>query len=160
MSHVETTAPIGVNKLYFAAWRWHFYAGLYVIPFLVMLACSGLMILWFTAIAPEYGDRLAVPQGTQALALTAQEAAVLAAHPGTIDKYMGDCVMAFWGAPVPNAHHTRDAVRAALAMQRAALAHKAASERECSVPLTDAEMTRQGRALARQRGAARDAPRH
>ena len=88
MSHVETTAPHGVNKLYFAAWRWHFYAGLYVIPFLVMLACSGLMILWFTTIAPEYGDRLAVPQGAQALALTAQEAAVLAAHPGTIDKYI------------------------------------------------------------------------
>jgi uncharacterized iron-regulated membrane protein len=88
MSHVETTAPVGVNKLYFAAWRWHFYAGLYVIPFLMMLACSGLMILWFTTIAPEYGDRLAVPQGTQALALTAQEAAVLAAHPGTIDKYI------------------------------------------------------------------------
>ncbi|SMO90464.1 hypothetical protein SAMN06265380_11618 [Ruegeria faecimaris] len=22
----------GANKLYFAAWRWHFYAGLYVIP--------------------------------------------------------------------------------------------------------------------------------
>ena len=57
-------------------------------PFLVMLACSGLMILWFTTIAPEYGDRLAVPQGAQALALTAQEAAVLAAHPGTIDKYI------------------------------------------------------------------------
>ena len=24
---------------------------------------------------------------------------------GTIDKYMGDCVMAFWGAPVPDPHH-------------------------------------------------------
>ena len=88
MSHVEPTAPNGVNKLYFAVWRWHFYAGLYVIPFLVMLAASGLIILWFTAIAPEYGDGLAVPQGDKALTLTAQEAAVLAAHPGTIDKYI------------------------------------------------------------------------
>ena len=75
MSHVETTTPNGAHKLYFAAWRWHFYAGLYVIPFLVMLACSGLMILWFTTIAPEYGDGLAVPQGDKALTLTAQEAA-------------------------------------------------------------------------------------
>lgn len=23
-----------INPLYFAVWRWHFYAGLYVIPFL------------------------------------------------------------------------------------------------------------------------------
>lgn len=24
----------GLDRLYFAAWRWHFYAGLFVIPFL------------------------------------------------------------------------------------------------------------------------------
>ena len=35
---------------------------------------------------------------------------------GTIDKYMGDAVMAFWGAPLANEHHARDAVLAALAM--------------------------------------------
>jgi len=37
-------------------------------------------------------------------------------HRGTIDKYMGDCVMAFWGAPVETADHARLAVQAALAM--------------------------------------------
>lgn len=37
-------------------------------------------------------------------------------HQGTIDKYMGDCVMAFWGAPVPTADHARRAVAAALEM--------------------------------------------
>jgi adenylate cyclase len=43
--------------------------------------------------------------------------AVIHAHRGTIDKYMGDCVMAFWGAPLDNMHHARDAVLAGLAMQ-------------------------------------------
>ncbi len=41
---------------------------------------------------------------------------VIQAHRGTIDKYMGDAVMAFWGAPLANEHHARDAVLAALAM--------------------------------------------
>jgi adenylate cyclase len=36
---------------------------------------------------------------------------------GTIDKYVGDSIMAFWGAPEPNPEHARGAVEAALAMQ-------------------------------------------
>ena len=35
---------------------------------------------------------------------------------GTIDKYMGDCVMAFWGAPVEMGDHANLAVRTALQM--------------------------------------------
>jgi adenylate cyclase len=38
---------------------------------------------------------------------------------GTIDKYMGDCVMAFWGAPVDTADHAKLAVNAAMEMSRA-----------------------------------------
>jgi len=44
---------------------------------------------------------------------------VIRMHRGTIDKYMGDCVMAFWGAPVPSAEHATQAVRAALDMKKA-----------------------------------------
>jgi adenylate cyclase len=44
---------------------------------------------------------------------------VIQAHAGTIDKYMGDCVMAFWGAPEPQADHAARAVRCALALQAA-----------------------------------------
>lgn len=38
---------------------------------------------------------------------------------GTIDKYMGDCIMAFWGAPIDNPNHARDAVLAGMEMQAA-----------------------------------------
>lgn len=39
---------------------------------------------------------------------------------GTLDKYIGDAVMAFWGAPVPDAEHARQGVITALEMQKAA----------------------------------------
>ncbi|MCP5159500.1 MAG: adenylate/guanylate cyclase domain-containing protein [Gammaproteobacteria bacterium] len=36
---------------------------------------------------------------------------------GTVDKYIGDAIMAFWGAPLPDPKHARHAVDAALAMK-------------------------------------------
>ncbi|WP_293375077.1 adenylate/guanylate cyclase domain-containing protein [Phenylobacterium sp.] len=41
---------------------------------------------------------------------------IVGAHGGTIDKYVGDCVMAFWGAPQADTNHARHAVAAAEAM--------------------------------------------
>jgi adenylate cyclase len=38
---------------------------------------------------------------------------------GTIDKYIGDCIMAFWNAPVHDSEHARHALHAALAMRQA-----------------------------------------
>jgi adenylate cyclase len=38
-------------------------------------------------------------------------------HRGTLDKYIGDAIMAFWGAPVSDADHARQGVLAGLAMQ-------------------------------------------
>jgi adenylate cyclase len=43
---------------------------------------------------------------------------VIYRHRGTIDKYIGDCIMAFWGAPLPDPMHARNAIVAALEMQR------------------------------------------
>ncbi len=38
---------------------------------------------------------------------------------GTIDKYMGDAMMAFWNAPLDDAEHAKNACKAALGMQAA-----------------------------------------
>ncbi len=50
--------------------------------------------------------------------LTAMTTVILKEH-GTIDKYIGDCIMAFWNAPIELAGHARHACAAALAMQKA-----------------------------------------
>ena len=42
---------------------------------------------------------------------------VIRDHRGTLDKYIGDAIMAFWGAPVDEPEHARQGVLAALGMQ-------------------------------------------
>jgi len=49
--------------------------------------------------------------------LTRMSKAVLA-HQGTIDKYIGDCLMAFWNAPLPVVEHADQACLAVLDMRR------------------------------------------
>ena len=44
---------------------------------------------------------------------------IIKRHNGTLDKYIGDCAMAFWGAPIPNPNHAAACVRAAIEIQRA-----------------------------------------
>ncbi len=51
-------------------------------------------------------------------------------HQGTIDKYIGDSVMAFWNAPSPVPNHPAMACRAALDIQR-----QIADHRESTTPL-------------------------
>jgi adenylate cyclase len=43
---------------------------------------------------------------------------VIYRHRGTIDKYMGDAIMAFWGAPLAAPDHARQGILAALQMHR------------------------------------------
>jgi adenylate cyclase len=69
----------------------------------------------FTTIAETYKDN---PHGLTTLMnrfLTPLTNAIMARN-GTIDKYMGDAVMAFWNAPLDDAAHESDACHAALDM--------------------------------------------
>jgi adenylate cyclase len=54
--------------------------------------------------------------------LTEMSSIIRSRHRGTLDKYIGDAIMAFWGAPVEDPDHARNAVLAALDMQRACAA--------------------------------------
>ncbi|WP_027858756.1 CHASE2 domain-containing protein [Marinobacterium jannaschii] len=45
--------------------------------------------------------------------------ALIYRHRGTVDKYIGDAVMAFWGAPLADPQHQRQALDAAMAMLEA-----------------------------------------
>jgi class 3 adenylate cyclase/CHASE2 domain-containing sensor protein len=56
---------------------------------------------------------------------------------GTLDKYIGDCVMAFWGAPTPNEKHALACVRAAIDTQRAV--HVLNQRRLAEAPAREAE---------------------
>ena len=80
-TRAATARPASAH-LYRAIWRWHFYAGICVLPFVLVLAVSGLAML-----ASEPLDRYAyaellrvTPTGTP-LAASQQVAAVAAAHP-------------------------------------------------------------------------------
>ena len=44
---------------------------------------------------------------------------VIISNGGTIDKFMGDCIMAFWNAPIENKKHRELAVKSALEMTKA-----------------------------------------
>lgn len=69
--------------------------------------------------AKTYFDRIAAEQLATVNLYLGKIADTIKNHNGTLDKYMGDCVMAFWGAPVNNPAHAHDCVHAAIEAQRA-----------------------------------------
>jgi adenylate cyclase len=72
-------------------------------------------IAGFTGLSERMGDRI-VPLLSRYLDVTSE---VIVANGGTIDKFIGDAVMAFWGAPTPQHDHALLCCRAALACRDA-----------------------------------------
>jgi adenylate cyclase len=69
----------------------------------------------FTGLSERMGDRV-VPLLSRYLDVVS---AVIVANGGTIDKFIGDAVMAFWGAPTAQEDHAVRCCRAALACSKA-----------------------------------------
>ena len=67
----------------------------------------------FTHISEQLGDNLVEFLGDY----LSEMSAVIQGGQGTIDKYIGDAIMAFWGAPVPSEQHAHQACRTALRCQ-------------------------------------------
>jgi uncharacterized iron-regulated membrane protein len=66
------------SRFHAVAWRWHFYAGLYVVPFLLMLALTGLVMVFFTGFQTRLGPAVTVSVADHApLPVSAQAQAAL-----------------------------------------------------------------------------------
>lgn len=77
------------SDLYRAVWRWHFYAGLLVLPFMITLAVTGALYLFrdeIEAIVHSDLKRVAVEE-TAVTAPSAMVEAALSAHPGAALKF-------------------------------------------------------------------------
>ncbi|WP_036142553.1 PepSY-associated TM helix domain-containing protein [Luteibacter sp. 9135] len=81
MTHAATSSSRATYRL---IWRWHFYAGLFCLPFIVWLATTGMIYLFKPQIEPFLERQYAhVTQGP-ARPASVQVAAALAAVPGTV----------------------------------------------------------------------------
>jgi uncharacterized iron-regulated membrane protein len=76
------------TRLYRAVWRWHFYAGLYVIPFLLVLACTGLVMVYGNSIETFLGAKHYVAPGGERASYESQSQAAVAAIPSGKLKLM------------------------------------------------------------------------
>lgn len=82
VSGAERASP--PSRFYLAAWRWHFYAGLFVIPFLMALAVTGMAMMYIGYFDGRDGENITVsiPENAEVLSPLAQAGAALASQPG------------------------------------------------------------------------------
>jgi class 3 adenylate cyclase/CHASE2 domain-containing sensor protein len=69
--------------------------------------------------AEQFRDKVAAETLDTVNMYLARIADQIKKHDGTLDKYIGDCVMAFWGAPTPNEKHAVACVRSTIDAQLA-----------------------------------------
>ena len=88
MSTTSRDGAIG-SVLYRALWRWHFFAGLLILPFVLLLCVTGSIYLFKNSINDGLHAelRLVTPQTGPALAPSTLVAAALTAHPGSLRGY-------------------------------------------------------------------------
>lgn len=74
--------------LYRAVWRWHFYAGLLVLPFLLVLAVTGIIMLYGNSIETVLGPRYTISADGGRASFAAQADAAQNAVPGSTVKML------------------------------------------------------------------------
>ena len=75
---------VNENTLFYkAAWRWHFYAGIFVTPFMLILAITGMVMMYIGYFDGRDGEKVTVPVPQHAIMLTLQEQSniALSTHP-------------------------------------------------------------------------------
>lgn len=86
---VSDNTVAGGNQFYFAAWRWHFYAGLYVVPFLLVLAITGLIMVYFNSVETRFGEKHFVSATQTPLSIVQQANIAQDVFPqGTLTQYI------------------------------------------------------------------------
>ncbi|WP_323131105.1 PepSY-associated TM helix domain-containing protein [Sinorhizobium medicae] len=78
------------SDLYRAVWRWHFYAGLLVLPFMITLAITGALYLFrdeIDAVVHANLKQVEIRESVANATPSAMVAAALIAHPGTAVKF-------------------------------------------------------------------------
>ena len=84
-------------------------------------------VVSFTAITEKADPTLVMQQTSRYFAAMSRE---IMRHSGTVDKFIGDAIMAIWNAPADDPDHAANACAAALAFQRANAQLNAEFERE------------------------------
>ena len=77
-----STSESPINKFYRTVWRWHFYAGLFVIPFMLILAATGIIYLFKPQLdAAMYHSQMFVQPGEATLPYSEQVQIAVTEHP-------------------------------------------------------------------------------
>jgi uncharacterized iron-regulated membrane protein len=75
---------VASTRLYRAIWRWHFYAGLIVVPFLITPAVTGLIMVFGNSIESFLGKKHYVAPGGERASIVQQALVAQSAVPKTI----------------------------------------------------------------------------